>query len=178
MKNEIELGVSVGTAFGRFAQKYLRAPLIVLGVAGMGAALAGWFGFVIGIIAGVGVLVWLQRRQAAQPTQNNELLAGMPTVAGIASFASLLGTALRDMDDVAPIGGGTIIGTGARTWHDGEGKRVQLGTDGRLYYNGRFIGHRDASGRIMDGSGTFIGTLKDSGAMHAPNGDYKGRMFS
>lgn len=178
MKNEIELGLNVGTAFGRFAQKYLRAPLIVLGVAGMGGVLAGWFGFILGIIAGVGVLVWLQHRQVAQPTQKNDPSSGMQTAAGLASFASLLGNALRDMDDVAPIGGASIMGSGARTWHDGEGKRVQLGTDGRLYYNGRFIGHRDANGRIIDGNGTMLGTLKDSGEFHAPNGDFKGRVFS
>ena len=96
---------------------------------------------------------------------------------GLAAFTALIGKGLNSLDDVPQIGGSPSSGFGGRTWHDSDGKQIQVGADGSLYYNGKFIGHRDANGRIVDGSGNFIGTLKDSGELHGPNGDFKGRIF-
>ncbi len=64
-----------------------------------------------------------------------------------------------------------------RKWHDGSGRRIEVRADGRMFCAGEFLGYRDPHGRIVDGSGTMLGTLKDSGEFYAADGQYQARVF-
>lgn len=67
--------------------------------------------------------------------------------------------------------------SGQREFHTSANERVVLASDGSVYLNGKFVGHRGTGGRIIDGGGTFVGTIKGDGALHAANGTYVGRIF-
>lgn len=176
--------MAVGSGIGGFIRKYLRAPLIVIGVAFPVASffpdMFVWVGFVVGLIVGVFVLRWYNKHWPEKPTQSTDDTAtGMQAAAGLASFAVLIGDALKGMDDVSSGSSGSdqTAVRGVRKWQDGTGKTIEVAADGRMYYAGQFVGYRDTQGRITNGSGSFIGTLKDSGELHGPNGDFKGRVF-
>ncbi len=182
MKNEIELGMTVGTGIGALVRKYLRAPITVLSVAVPVALLFPkdfqLVGLVIGLIPGVFFLRWVNKRWPNEARQADDPSAGMQAAAGLASLAVLLGDALKGMEDTPPLATGGGDSAPARKWQDGTGKTIEVAADGRLTYAGKFVGYRDAQGRITSGTGVFLGTLEDSGAMHGPRGDYKGRIFT
>lgn len=185
MKNEVQLSMKVGTGIGQLARKYLRAPIIVIGVALPVAHffpdMFVWIGLVVGVVVGVFVLRWYNKRWPEEPVQASVAAASdIQTAAGLVSFAVLVGDAFKSMDDVPPLaigGSGPTPVRAVRKWQDGTGKVIEVAADGRLTYAGKFVGYRDAQGRITNGSGTFVGTLKDSGELHAANGDFKGRVF-
>lgn len=137
-------------------------------------------GLVALILAGI-AFVWVMRNQPpANPEPSADQNGPSKTnavLAGLAAFSAVTSKGLSNLDDIPQIGGAPTSGSGGRTWHDGTGKPVQVSADGRLYHNGNFVGYRDASGRITDGSGKMIGSLKDSGEYHDANGNFLGRVF-
>lgn len=93
-------------------------------------------------------------------------------------FSAIVGTingAIEGLDCVSSADDGAI--ETISKWHDGSGRRIEARSDGRLYGAGEFIGYRDPHGRIVDGAGTMLGTLKDSGEFYAADGQYQGRFF-
>ncbi len=136
--------------------------------------------FVALILAGI-AFVWVMRNQPpANPDPTPEQTGPSKTnmaLAGLAAFSALTSKGLSDLDDIPQIGAGPLSGSSGKTWHDGTGKPVHVQADGRLYYNGKFIGYRDANGRITDGGGNMIGRLHNSGEYYDASGGIMGRLF-
>lgn len=157
-----------------------------LALGGAMGILAGLFQAMLGLgLAGYSLWYWIRVhrhiRPVFAPTEPILSSAGMERVADVAAAASSSLTRLDDVPPAAPMaasGPTTGHGGGTRTtFHRGSGEKIEIGPDGRVYVSGKFIGHRDAQGRITDGSGKFTGTLKSDGAVHGANGDYLGRVF-
>jgi hypothetical protein len=98
---------------------------------------------------------------------------------GLVTGFSLISKALEDFDDLTPVLGSADRDTiTPRDWYDSAGRRLEQRSDGRVFYNGSFIGHRDAGGAILDGSGNYSGTLTDDGTFYSSDGQYVGRFFN
>lgn len=98
---------------------------------------------------------------------------------GLSTFIRIASGALGSIDDVGPVLSWDSSSSvrSVRKWHDGAGNTVEVRADGRLFCAGEFLGYRDAQGRILDGSGTVIGRLDDSGAYYGANGQFQTRLF-
>jgi hypothetical protein len=98
---------------------------------------------------------------------------------GLVAGLTLFGKALEDFDDITPVHGPADGGpVTARAWHDSAGRPLELRSDGRVFYNGSFIGHRDNGGAIIDGGGNYSGTLADDGVFYSSRGEFVGRFFN
>ncbi len=167
------------------------------GSAGAGAALLLYYGpasLQLGGVAGTlpGILqcalglglvayalwYWLRVHRHIRPVFVDSRPAVAPEAIGqIAQATAAAHSALSALDDAPDTSATAAAPSGARTFHDGSGHRVEVDSTGVVRVAGKFIGHRDAQGRIIDGCGKFVGTLRDDGGMHGPNGDYVGRVF-
>lgn len=130
-------------------------------------------------LLGYSLWYWLRVHRHIRPVfEESEPAISLETALQIAGIAASASSGLASLDHVSSSSSeSTSTGSGARTFHDGSGRRIEINEAGNVYIAGKFIGHRDAQGRITDGSGKFTGTIRDDGGVHGANGDYLGRFF-
>jgi len=139
------------------------------------------YGVVGVLLVGYSLWFWLRIFPRIRPVWDVSS-APLPVMnmAAVAGAVAAVGSKLSSMDDVQlpSSASGSMAGPASvKNLHTGSGQKIEVRPDGTVYASGKFVGHRDASGRVLDGSGKISGTLKDDGSMYAPNGDYVGRLF-